>query len=381
MEKKHCFGALYKFELLKILKNKVAIITFLVLFGYAFVQGEFEVRGNISSQELSKYEEINGRTIDEGLLDELKAVSDDAGNVIDENRKGYRGLAYWIQDVIGYRAPIKNLDIETIYSKRETNIQEGYEAMCLTPEEIAFWNDKENELIMPFSYHDAIRSSGILEGTTNYMIMMSIIIAASLSSIFASETHRRTDPMVRASINGKKELYFAKILAGMSYAFGCVAVLLITFYVYIACRWGITGMECMVQVYLPLAQTNMTIGGLLAILVTLLIFGTLLISSVALLISNVTRNAVATMTTVIGLYIGLFMAGMHVPLKARFLSQLLYLLPGMQVTSRVLYDYRLINLGRYFMSYQVAPVLYVLLSIVFIVAGYVYYAKYEIKNN
>ena len=280
MEKKHCFGALYKFELLKILKNKVAIITFLVLFGYAFVQGEFEVRGNISSQELSKYEEINGRTIDEGLLDELKSVSDDAGNVTDENRKGYQQLAYWIEEVIGYRAPIKDLDIETIYSKRESNIQEGYEAMCLTPEEVDFWKSKEKEVSRPFLYHDTIRSSGILEGTTNYMLMMAIIIAAGLSSIFASETQRRTDLMVSASINGKKELYLAKILAGMTYAFGCVAVLLITFYAYTACRWGITGMDCMVQSYMPLAQMNMTLGGLLAILVTLLVLGTLLIASV-----------------------------------------------------------------------------------------------------
>ena len=381
MEKKHCFGALYKFELLKILKNKVAIITFLVLFGYAFIQGEFEVSGNLSPKDLSEYEEINGRVIDEELLDELKAVSDDAGNVTDENRKGYQELAYWIEEVIGYRAPVKDLDIETIYSKRESNIQEGYEAMCLTPDEIDFWKNKEKEVRMPFSYHDTIRSSGILEGTTNYMLMMAIIIAAGLSSIFASETQRRTDLMVSASINGKKELYFAKILAGMTYAFGCVAALLITFYAYTACRWGITGMDCMVQSYMPLAQINMTLGGLLAILVTLLIFGTLLIASVTLFISNVTRNAVATMTIIIGMFIGLFMAGLHVPLKARFLSQLLYLFPGIQVTSRVLYDYRLIKIGRYFTQYQVAPVVYMMLSVVFIVAGYVFYARYEIKNN
>ena len=381
MEKKHCFGALYKFELLKILKNKVAIITFFVLFGYAFVQGEFEVRGNLSPKDLSEYEEINGRVIDEELLDELKAVSDDAGNVTDENRKGYQELAYWIEEVIGYRAPIKDLDIETIYSKRESNIQEGYEAMCLTPEEIDFWKSKEKEVSRPFLYHDTIRSSGILEGTTNYMLMMAIIIAAGLSSLFASETQRRTDLMVSASINGKKELYLAKILAGMTYAFGCVAVLLITFYAYTACRWGITGMDCMVQSYRPLARIDMTIGELLVIILMLLFCGILLISSFALFLSNVTRNGVATMTIVIGSFIGLLVATLHVPLKLRVLSQILYMLPGTMVSSSILYDYRLIRIGKYFMSYQIAPIVYILFSIAFIVAGYVFYDKYEIKSN
>jgi len=210
---------------------------------------------------------------------------------------------------------------------------------------------------------------------------MAIIIGASLSMIFASETQRKTDPMLRVAINGNKELYFAKILAGMSYIFGCIIVLLATFYAYAACRWGITGMDCMVQSYLPLARIDMTIGELLVIILMLLFCGILLISSIALFLSNVTRNGVATMTIVIGSFIGLLVATLHVPLKLRVLSQILYMLPGTMVSSSILYDYRLIRIGKYFMSYQVAPVVYIVLSIAFIVAGYVFYDKYEIKSN
>ena len=187
--------------------------------------------------------------------------------------------------------------------------------------------------------------------------------------------------MLRVAINGNKELYFAKILAGMSYIFGCITVLIATFYAYTACRWGITGMDCMVQAYLPLARVDMTIGELLVIILMLLFCGILLISSFALFLSNVTRNGVATMTIVIGSFIGLLVATLHVPLKLRVLSQILYMLPGTMVSSSILYDYRLIRIGKYFMSYQIAPIVYILFSIAFIVAGYVFYDKYEIKSN
>lgn len=381
MEKRHCFGMLYKYELLKILKNKVALVTFIVAFCFAFIQGEFEVSGNITPKDLEKYQEIDDRAVDQSLLNELKEISDDAGNIQDENRKGYEQLSAWMEETIGYRAPIKELDIDTVYSKREKNIQEGYDAMRLTQGEIGFWANKEKEVDKPFLFHETIRSGGILEGTTNYMLLMAIIIGASLSMIFASETQRKTDPMLRVAINGNKELYFAKILAGMSYIFGCITVLIATFYAYTACRWGITGMDCMVQAYLPLARVDMTIGELLVIILMLLFCGILLISSFALFLSNVTRNGVATMTIVIGSFIGLLVATLHVPLKLRVLSQILYMLPGTMVSSSILYDYRLIRIGKYFMSYQIAPIVYILFSIAFIVAGYVFYNKYEIKSN
>ena len=381
MEKRHCFGMLYKYELLKILKSKFAIISILFLFGYAFIQGEFEVRGNISPENLKNYQELNGRAIDEELLDELKALTDDAGNIIDDTKKGYKGLKWWIDTAMDYRAPLDNLDIEKVYAEREHYIEDGYEAMQLTPQEISIWHSKEKSLKKPFIYDDALISTGLLEVTTNYMIMMAMIIAASLSTIFASETYRKTDPMVRATINGEKEVYFAKILAGMSYILSCAAVLLITFYLYTALRWGFTGLDCLVQVYLPSTSLNMTLKKLLLILITLIVLGAILISSFTLFLSNLTRNSVVTMTIVLCTYIGLMIAAIEVPLKFRFLSHFLSMLPGTMVSPRLVYDFRLIKIGKYFMSYQIAPIMYILFSVVFIACGYVFYKRYEIKSN
>ena len=381
MEKRHCFGTLYKYELLKILKNKVVIVTFLFLLVYTFIQGEFAVSGKVSSQDLGKYEEINGRAIDEELLVELKSLSDEAGNIKDETKKGYTKLYSWISDAMDYRSPLTDLDIEKVYAGREHNMQDGYEAMRLTPQEISVWQDKEKNLKKPFIYYDDTRSSGLLEGMRNCMIMIVMVIAASLSSIFALETQRKTDPMIRATINGGKEVYFAKVLAGMSYILSCAAVLLITFYLYTALRWGFTGLDCLVQVYLPSTSLNMTLKKLLLILITLIVLGAILISSFTLFLSNLTRNSVVTMTIVLCTYIGLMIAAIEVPLKFRFLSHFLSMLPGTMVSPRLVYDFRLIKIGKYFMSYQIAPIMYILFSVVFIACGYVFYKRYEIKSN
>ena len=59
MKKNSCFGTLYKYELLKILRNKVTVVTFLIFFVFSFIQGEFEVRGNIDLETLAKYQTIN----------------------------------------------------------------------------------------------------------------------------------------------------------------------------------------------------------------------------------------------------------------------------------------------------------------------------------
>ena len=45
MKKDNCFWTLYKFELRKIMRNTVAIVTFLVLLFTGIVQANFEITG------------------------------------------------------------------------------------------------------------------------------------------------------------------------------------------------------------------------------------------------------------------------------------------------------------------------------------------------
>ena len=379
--KTHCFAALYKFELIKIFKNRVAVVTFLILLVYAFVQGEFEIRGNVSPDELAAYETVNGRVIDDELIDELLEASDDMGNITGEEGQAYKNLSEWVSDTVGYGTAFRDLDADTVYRKRDETILDAYESSYLTQGEIDYWKAKENGIEKPFVYHDTAISSGILEGTANYMIIMLLIIAVSLAGVYANETQRRTDPMIRASVNGGGKLYFAKLLAGMSYVLCCLVILVSAFISYVVIRWGTGGMDSAVQLYRPFAQLDMNMWDLTGILIMLLFFGSMLLSSFALLISNISRNALASMAIVIGVHLTLFALSVSVPISARYLSQFLSLMPATLVSSRLVYEFRLTDIGQYLLCYQAAPILYVLLTAVFIITGYVVYDRHQIKSN
>ena len=381
MNRKKNLGILYRYELIKILKNKVAILTFLILFAYTFIQGEFEIRGNVDLSEWEMYKTLNDRVIDNTLLSELVSVSDGSGHIINDNNKAYEDLGYLVQDITGYGVSYDDLDESTLYAAREKTIAEAHELAHLTKEEELFWQERENTLGKPFVYHDTVITSGILEGISNYMIMLLIIIATGLSSVFAMETQRKTDPMIRASLNGCKELYFAKVLAGMSYIIVCTLTLLSTYYLYIGIRWGLDGISSPIQIYRPYSQMNLSVVQLSGILIMLTLSGSALISSFALFISNTTRNSLASMAVIIGTHLALFALPTMIPYSLRTLSQFLSLLPATLVSSRLVYEFRLVRLGRFLYCYQAAPMLYLILTAIFTIAGYSVYKRHEIRSN
>ena len=381
MRMSRCFGTLYKYELKKIIGNKVALITFLILFAFVFMQGEFEIRGNVEPAVLQQYKTLGGREIDDRLIGELLAVSDEYGRIADETDIAYEDLAGWVQNVIGYGVAYKDVDAAGVYEARDLTIEEAHEISKLSDGEEAFWTEKESKVVKPFSYNQSLIAAGVLEGTSNLMIMMVVVIATGLASVFAMETQRKTDPMIRASLNGTGELYFAKVLAGMSYILGSVIILLGTYYAYMYVRWGFDGMDSPVQIYLPFSQLPVTNGQLAGILVILVVLGSMFISAFALFVSNITRNALAAMAIIICTHLGLFALSTAVPVGLRTLSQGISLMPATLVSPRLVYEFRLVRLGRYLTCYQAAPIIYIAFSAILLVLGYVLYMRHEIKNN
>lgn len=381
MSKRRCFFTLYRFELLKILKNKVAIVTFLIFFVFSFIQGEFEITGNIKPEELGDYQTFDGRVIDDEFVDELKAVTDEDGEFKGEEEKAYLDLRNWINSVFEYKADYTELDAAKIYEERDKGIEESFQEEKLSEGEIAFWREKEKDVAKPFEFFSDWVPSGVLEGTTNFSIYMIILVATGLAMIFSMETQRKTDPMIRATINGNAKLYFAKVLAGFSYVMTCLLLIVVGFLTYLGLRWGFSGMNAAVQVYWPLAAENMSLWKLEGIIIVMLVVFALLLSAFALFVSNLTRNGVATMAIVIGGCLGMFALSTSIPMEHRFVSQIVQLLSPSVISSRLVYEFRLINMGKYFTVYEFVPMLYIFLSVLLIVMGYFIYRKYEIKNS
>ena len=381
MSTKGRFFSLYKFELLKILKNKVAMVTFAIFFAMAFIQGEGEIAGNIEPEELKYYSEFNGRLLDEEFLAETMSYTDELGDFTLEHHRAYLDIRNWIRDIVGYRTRFTEFTPADIYDIRLSEIDKGMEEEKLTEGEKQFWQQKASAVSIPFTFYSNWIPAGVLEGTTNFSIYLIVLVSTSLATIFSMETQRKTDAMIRATINGTDRLYFAKILAGVTYILACITVIVVGFLIYIGLRWGFSGMQSAVQLYWPLASENMTLWKLEGVILIMLIAFALLLAAFSLLMSNVTRNGIATMALVIGVSLGIFALSTMVPVEKRLLNQAIQWISPSVISSRLVYEYRLVHLGRYFTVYEFVPIFYVLLSIVMILAGYVIYKKHEIKNN
>ena len=189
MSKGRCFFTLYKFELLKILKNKVAIVTFFIFFVFAFIQGEFEITGNIEPSDIEKYKAFNGRVVDDEYIEELKAVIDEDSESISDEDKAYYDLKAWVDSVYDKDVDYANISSAQIYEERRNGIEEGYLEEKLSEGEISYWREKESEVDKPFVFFSDWIPSGVLEGTTNFSIYMIILVATSLAMIFSMETN------------------------------------------------------------------------------------------------------------------------------------------------------------------------------------------------
>ena len=382
MKKNSCFGTLYKYELLKILRNKVTIVTFLIFFVFSFIQGEFEVRGNIDLETLAEYQTINYRSVDDELLAEWDAATNEYGEVLDEKDIAYDSMEEWIKDIVGYHVVLDDVTEEVIYEKRLETIDEAYTESYLTQEEIDYWKAREEEVKKPFVWHDLYVAFGLENGICNTMLMMLFVVGLGLASVFSVESQRKTDPMIRSSINGEKELYFAKILAGMSFCLFSAAVFLGGFITYVGVAYGFTGLDIPVQIEYPFTQLNMTMGQSIAVLLILTVCGSVFISALAMFVSEVLRNSLASMGVLLGGYFVIFALGTNIPMKMKTLSKWISLFPAIQITPRFVYEFRLFKFaGHYFSSFKVAPVVYLTTSLIMIVFGYCLYRKYEIKSN
>ena len=382
MKKNKCFGALYKFELLKILKNKVAVITFLIFFVFGFLQGEMEVGGNITPEELYEYQTLDGRILDDQLIGEWAAVTDEYGEVIYEENTAYESLTSWIKDIVGYGTVLKDISIERLYEERLKTIDEAYRDCYLDEGEIAYWKALEETLDKPFVWVESYIAWGLQNGVTNTIIIMLLVLSVSLSTVFSIENQRKTDPMIRASINGEKESYLAKILAGSTFCLFTVLLYLGVFLSYFGLKWGFGGMDAMEQVIYPFTQMDLTAGQTTVILIVLTILGSVLLSSMTMFISCVLRNGMGTMAIMVGGYLGMFAVVNSISMEAKTLSKTLSLFPAIQISPRLVYEFRLFKIaGHYFRSYQVAGASYVIISAALLVIGYFLYKRYEIKSN
>ena len=85
----------------------------------------------------------------------------------------------------------------------------------------------------------------------------------------------------------------------------------------------------------------------------------------AIVLSEVTKNELASMGILVGMNFAFFALSMFVPASPRVLSQALAMAPMTFISPRFLYEFRLVGLAGHFMpAWQFVPLLYLGISAV-----------------
>lgn len=379
--------ALYKFELRKIISRRIVWITGVVLLIGLLIWGVasavLPVNREYSVSSLNGYEanraeresaeQISGRAIDQALIDEmLPAYKDFIYNGNYNNALPYLDVYDLIGNVLGTHASTEILecDSDTFYKKLnallEANTPTGMEGNLF------------DEPITYDGYFDGWRKVADMMKFAACMEIM--FIAICLSTVFTVEHTRKTDQIILCTRLGKKKLYAAKILAGLTVGIGFTLLLSLLMFGVVAFLYGFDGYNTILQ-FILLRPFNLTVGQADLILVALSFAGAALVSLFTMMLSELTKNSVATIGTITGVML-VTMFIMEMPANLKLLSEIWYLLPSNLVSLNGAFRYSALSIGGSTLAaYQYAPFVYVVLAIVFSTIGKVTYNRYQISGR
>jgi len=365
---------IYKFELKKLFCTKVNVIALagsvimLLLLVISSISEEVQV-----SREAVK--ELNGRVIDEQLLDEMKpALRYENGKTTMEVTEEYEKYVP-VMDTLDVLLTATEQDIDltqvqaaALYELREKEIAQRMERQGLSDKEKEYWHRLEAEVQKPFVFGTYRGPAGLLRSFQALGFFMLLLSAIGLSGTYARESADRMNQLLLCSRYGKRELYAIKLAAGFTWILTAALLVLLSVAIPYFGLYGTEGTAEMLQLVKPLSMLPCSIGHMLAVY-TGIYFGTaILFAAVTMLLSVVTQNQLATVCGLMGyLLIDLFV---EFPEHWKLIQRIWSLRPNAVLMNSGFSNYRLLHLaGRLLMNYQAAPVFYTMIVIAALLIG------------
>lgn len=272
---------------------------------------------------------------------------------------------------------ILGISAEELYNERRMLISQNRTDQMLTAEELNYWEEKSTQIKTPFTYEYAEGWGNIWNYayTVNYMVLLLITIC--LSNMFSVEHLRKTDAIILSSQYGKKHLYLAKILAGITFGVIIASFILGVTIISNVLVYGADGFDAALQLIYPLSSWKISVGESILILFGLLLLISILYSVAIMVLSEIIKNGAVVMAIPVGIMILTMM--IDIPYQWRIPSQMYDLLPTKLLINFQLWDDRLVSLfGRYLRNFQVAPLMYAITIIILFWIGKRNYQKYQV---
>lgn len=427
------FGTVYQYELKKILQKKIVWITIIIgfiitamttvsnLFGYHYVNGVKSDSHYESFLQDRNYERaFNGREINQTLLEEMKVAYDKVealinveaddkwinGNgavigaatseaqITDEQRvaidNAYKTIAQPYKAIYNFARDYTGMttndiskwraDEQDLYAKRSAYLEKLWRESYLSKDEKIFWKQKEAEQKHPVIFHYAGGYEILFDAELTIGLFIMFAAAICLASVFTEEHARKTDQLILCSTQGKTRLYWAKLLAGITFIADMSLAIFGLAFLLVVCVYGIEGFSAPVQLVYPRCSWALSIGQAVLMMYGLLLFLVLFFSLCVMILSELLHSNIATLATATAFLI----SGMiiNIPEQYRMISKLWNSLPNTFYFTWNIFDMRLIKLfGHYFTAWQVVPVFYIVIGAVIIFVGKPIYQRFQISGR
>ena len=376
-------STVFKFELKKLFCSKVNMIALagsvlmLLFLAAASISEARPVSGEAAR-------ELNGRAIDEQLIDELKpALKYAGGTTVMEITEEYEKYVP-VMDVLDSMITAIDDDIDltvmsgtALYELRERELSQRLEAQGVLGEETVFWRGQEAQVQKPFVYRYHSGPGNLLRAFQALGFFVLLLSAIGLSGSYAIETAEGMNQLLLCSRYGKKELYCIKLAAGFTWILTVALIVFLSVMIPYFGIYGIEGTGEMLQLVKPMSMLPYTIGHMLAVSFGIYLLAAVMFAAVTMLLSVITQNQPATICGLMGyLLIDLFV---EFPDRYSLLQKIWLLRPNAILMNSGFSNYRLIHLaGRQFLNYQAASVLYAMIVIAALLIGQRRYKRLQV---
>ncbi len=396
------FGTLFFYEIKKIMQRKNTWITLGILliiyvlltgtrmFGSSYIEGEFlETHKDGFAIDRKNGEKLSGRKLDDDLFDEMKkayaGMEDKELKYMLTEEYQTKVRPYSTVYEIARFADINPFTVteKEFYDAREAAVKKSQEKYELTEKEKAYWREQEDRLEKPFTYQYADGYTDLISMNGIYMVCLytSFLIAICMSSVFTEEHGRKTDQLILCSRLGRKDIYYAKILAGGMFSFLVTAFFLLIETAGVFATYGREGFSAIMQLFYSVYSYPLTNGHIFLIMTIILLISAVLTGIFTMVLSEITKSNIGSLATVVVI---LFMARLvPIPVTWRALSQIWNFFPiNMLKLDAGFTDMRLISFFELKLtSWQFAPFLYVLLAVLLVFAGKKVYCRYQVQGR
>ena len=367
-------STVFKFELKKLFCSRVNILALagsvlmLLFLAAASISEARPVSGETAR-------ELNGRAIDDQLIDELKPALKYVGGTTVMEITGEYEKYVPVMDVLDSMITAIDDDIDltvmsgtALYELRERELSQRLEAQGVLGEETVFWRGQEAQVQKPFVYRYHRGPANLLRAFQALGFFVLLLSAIGLSGSYARETADSMNQLLLCSRYGKRELYAVKLAAGFTWNLAAALIVFLSVMIPYFIIYGMEGMGEMLQLVKPLSMLPCSIGHMLAVYFGIYLLAAVLFAAVTMLLSVITQNQLATICGLMGyLLIDLFV---EIPERFGFLKKIWLLRPNAILMNSGFCNFRLIHLaGRLLLNYQAAPILYVLVVIAAVLLG------------